>query len=230
VQALVKLPHHKAPENIWQNIEQELDREKGLQHLEGAITQYKTQIREANLPWEKIEQELENQDKLNRAINALPTYKPNKDIFEDIIEKTQKKKPQENIYLRYWIRGIAASIILLLGFFWLYDLPVSAEKIQVTYREETILQTDWQTVFSQFPEEDEVMQFITENCARLTQQCQAPEFKGLLDEYRELHATRQELINQLKTHREQTQLATYLVRIEKEKTEVGKKLIRHLLL
>jgi hypothetical protein len=227
--ALMELPQHKAPEQVWHRIEQALDKEKGLLHLDRAITQYKEEIVQANLPWETIEQELESQQILNRAINALPTYKVTKDVLESILSKTQKKEPQLKHPFLYWIAGLAASIILLIGFLWLNKTPASAEKIQITYREEAFSSTDWQAMYSQVPEEDELMQFIRENCAGLAIQCQEPGFRGLLEKYLELHAARQELLHQFKTHQEQTQLASYLVRIEKEKTEVGKKLIQHLL-
>jgi hypothetical protein len=51
----------------------------------------------------------------------------------------------------------------------------------------------------------------------------------MLNQYLELEAAKQELADQLKNHREQTQLVNYLVRIEKEKTEVGKQLIQYLI-
>ncbi|MDO1449495.1 hypothetical protein Q0590_24680 [Rhodocytophaga aerolata] len=228
-QALAQLPQYKAPADIWKSIEQELDKEKGLPHIDRAISQYKADRVQAHLPWEKIEHALENQERLNRAIQSLPVHKLHKDVFENIIEKTQKEKPVRSSPYLYWIAGMAASLLLLLSFLWQNEIPASAEKIHITYREEAIPPTDWQAVYSQLPEEDELMQFIRENCARLAMQCQEPGFRGLLEEYLELHAARQELVNQLQTHREQTQLATYLVRIEKEKTEVGKKLIQHLL-
>ena len=228
--ALSQLPIHEAPENIWSSIEGELDKEQGLAYLDRAIAEYTSDVKQPDFSWAKVEQVLANGEKLTDAITALPQHQMKEDLFDLIIEKAEKRNSKNRTGFLYWASGIAASVLLSISFYWYHIQPASIEKIQVSYSQEIINEMDGQQVDMPFSENDEVLEFIRENCDQLTVKCQAPKFQGLLDEYLELHAARQQLMTQIALHQEQTQLVSYLVRIEKEKTEVGKQLIQYLLI
>jgi hypothetical protein len=117
---------------------------------------------------------------------------------------------------------------LLVTLTWLGRSARESERVEVTYSEETIYTAGVMTAASPSASGAELLGFIEANCRPADVLCETPEFKGLLAQFRELQAAKAELESQIQAHREQPQLVHYLVRVEKQQTEVGKRLIQHL--
>lgn len=218
--ALSRLPAYPAPERVWTGIEKALDAGQAAGMAPDALDAHCALIR-AN----REAAALENEVVLRRAVQQLPRLALKKDVFDEILESTtpRRRKPARTWY---WVAGIAASVALLVTLAWFARVGEAPERVQVTYSEETLYPPgqSWETDTPRATEE--VLAFVRVHCAAAVFACQTPEFKGLLKQYQALEAARQELESQLAAHREQPQLVRYLVRVEKEQTEVGKRLIQ----
>ncbi|MBD0256071.1 MAG: hypothetical protein ICV83_10155 [Cytophagales bacterium] len=218
--ALSRLPAYPAPERVWAGIEKALDAERGAGMAPGAPEAHCARV-EAN----REAARRENEAILRRAVQALPRHAPKNDVFDAIFESTA---PAARNPARPWYRvaGIAASVALLVTGAWFARVGEESERVQVTYSEETLYPSDQQWQADTLRAAEDVLAFVRVHCTAAVLACQTPEFKGLLGQYQALEAARRELESQLAAHREQPQLVRYLVRVEKEQTEVGKRLIQ----
>ncbi len=190
--AILQLPSHKAPDEVWQNIANELDAQ---QPLLSAIDEYRS-----------------------RTLSAP-------DLFDGVIESTQPKRVIRRMP-NAWLSGIAAGLALLMTVYLLFDK--ADEQVTVdTYTEVTDgLPEMMTTVMQQMSEEDEVMGFIKTHCQQVALTCNTPKFQGLFELYVELDESKIELMDVMAENQNQQELTGYLIRVEKEKDEVGKQLIQ----
>jgi hypothetical protein len=222
-EALSHLPTLPAPARVWPQIAAALNQEQGRPYLDQALQAMEATPLKAPLAWEDLEKKLVQQERLAAAVAALPAHKIEKDLFRRIRRAVQRPPAR-----RYWLSGAAAAVLLTLAFSWLAGPGQGPDRETITYSQE-VLSYQEPVVLESGTQPDEVLGFIRANCRALQGKCATPRFQGMLNQYLELEAAKQELADQLKNHREQTQLVNYLVRIEKEKTEVGKQLIQYLI-
>ncbi len=210
-EAISKLPSKKAPDHCWEEISAYLDD----QVLKEAIIDMEIK-RAPEEPWEKIQSALEENDPLARAIADLPQRKLVNDNFDRLME------PEINNTrgFKRWL-GIAASFLLITSLYWIYNQPTNG----LEYSEEIASELPQLPDNAKGLEGDEVLMFITENCAIDEIRCKSPEFTGLFDLYLQLTATQKELEIEIAQNQQFTSLMTFLVETEKEKTEIGKQLI-----
>jgi hypothetical protein len=224
-QAIRQLPIQSPPSRVWERIEQALEKDQGHAFPDQASLEAHWALVKAT-----VQASEQRQDAiLRRAIRQLPHYHAGEHSFEQLSDRLPQPKPVRTGGW-HWAAGIAASILVLLTLFWFGQPDKSAERILVTYSQETAHPMDWSPIVVESTGDDEVLAFIRANCDQVAIRCQAPRFKGLFEEYLELQAAKQELENQIRLHQRQPELVRYLVRIEKEKTQVGKQLIQYLLL
>lgn len=180
--------------------------------------------------WEQVSKRLdnaENQTPLQKAIMELPTHSAPPGVEDHLFPENSKSKRVHFNNLYAWLSGVAALLVFTVGilFYW-----GSSEKVTVTSSEEVI--TDPRLTMgeflNQFSEEDEITVLVESQCELLVAKCQSKEFETLYQYYLELSASRQELIDAI-NHTHQLQLMDYLIRVEKEKTEIGKKLLQILI-
>ena len=126
-----------------------------------------------------------------------------------------------------WLSGVAAGLALLIGYFVLFN-QAGEETITVVSYSETVddLPEMMTAAMEEVSEDDEVMDFIKMHCQQVALTCNTPQFQGLFDLYIELDQSKMELMDVMQANQEQEQLADYLIRVEKEKDEVGKQLIQ----
>lgn len=224
-QVISELPTHKAPGNIWNKIVGELDQEQGIDHLHKAIEDYNSGLKAPDFIWENFERDLDQlklDEILSRAIDELPTQAA-PDLFDQIAPR-QAKQVSFNQKLA-WLTGVAASFLLLIGTYFFYqtdEVVLLASYTEESNESNAIIKA----AIDQLGEDDEILEVIEVHCAQIAIQCESPEFKGLFDYYLELDASKDELIAVMNDNQEQVQLVDYLVRVEKEKNEVGKQLIQ----
>ncbi len=220
--ALSRLPAYPAPERVWTGIEGALDAEGAAGMAPEALEAHCARV-EAN----REAAMRANEAVLRRAVRELPRHAPKKDVFEGIFESAASTR---RVTARTWYRaaGIAASLALVVTLGWFTRAGEEAERVQVTYSEETLYPPGGPGETDTLRAAEAVLAFVRVHCTVAVLPCQTPEFKGLLGQYQALEAARRELESQIAAHREQPQLVRYLVRVEKEQTEVGKRLIQSL--
>ncbi|MEM8895010.1 MAG: hypothetical protein AAGC88_10565 [Bacteroidota bacterium] len=195
--AIEDMPTYQAPEEVWDRIVDELDADRPLRM---AIEDYRQQQLEAP------------------------------DLFDTIIEAEKPlMEPQGKVrsLSPIWLSGIAAGLALLIGYFVLFN-QAAEETITVVSYSETVedLPEMMTAAMEEVSEDDEVMDFIKMHCQQVALTCNTPQFQGLFDLYIELDQSKMELMDVMQANQEQEQLADYLIRVEKEKDEVGKQLIQ----
>ena len=242
---IASLPNKKAPAWIWSKISRRLNEygEQGQEHFERAMDNIKKDKTKAPDIWNKITNSLDqvgetgqpeerNMPVLEEAIRSLPQHQAPDNLFDKVVNpvKTapEKGKPFRHLYR---ISGVAATVLLVITLsVWLKTKNQENTSETITYSEETIqLSDNFNSLLSSFEQKDEVLAFVEANCLQIELKCENDEFKGLLLQYKELDTVKQTLIAEIILHQEQVQLIDYLIRVEKEKTEVGKKLIQYLL-
>ena len=244
---IASLPDKATPAWIWPKIRQRLDEheEQGREHLEKAAESIKHDYIKAPEIWNQLTKSLDqagetvrpeaqelNRAALEKAIKTLPLQKAPGDLFENIVDPailtTKKGKASSRIYR---ISGMAATVLLILTFgLWLRFQNQQDTGEIITYSEETIQPSEsFGSIVSSFDQNDEVLDFVEANCLQIALKCDNDEFKGLLLQYKELTTAKETLMAEIALHQEQVRLIDYLIRVEKEKTEIGKKLIQYLL-
>ncbi len=237
--AIENLPMLQAPDKIWLAISERLDsqEESGHDNLNKAKEQLQSSTLEAPDIWDEIaghmsEEASNSEDVLKRAILELPVAELPADVFDQVVADVAEKG-SERWFKQPRMKWAAAIIAFLLISWFAVNINTNNEaKITETiaYSEESIsTEDDIQEILSSFEHNDEVMALVESTCLPLEIKCENPEFKGLLTQYQELEDVKDNLIEEIKVHQGQSQLVDYLVRVEKEKTEIGKKLINYLL-
>ena len=243
---IASLRQRKAPAGIWTKIRQWLDENEGQgkEHFDRAREAFRKDQVKAPDVWGQIANSLDaagrtgqpaesNTRILQDAIDSLPSHQAPDGLFEKIVGPTtiQKEKGKPLYRRLYRISGVAATVLLLITLGLWLRTPNQENRLEtITYSEETIQPSEnFNALLSSFEEQDEVLAFVEANCLQIELKCENDEFKGLLLQYKELDTVKQNLLTEITLHQEQVQLIDYLIRVEKEKTEVGKKLIQYLL-
>ncbi|QHT70271.1 hypothetical protein GXP67_28280 [Rhodocytophaga rosea] len=220
---IAQLSIYQAPDAVWQKVEEGLEKSEEYSFPEAATLDVHLAKVQANLKDLAHTQ----QKILSQAISALPQHQVKKDVFDQLIDSVEGKK-EESRNIWYWTSGIAASLLLLIGFFWVQQSSGNEEQIQITYSQEVLTPLDYRQAAETTDTTDEVLDFIRQHCVQVAEKCQEPQFKGLYEEYLQLQEAKSELETQLHLHQNQPDLVRYLIRVEKQQTEVGKKLIQQL--
>ncbi len=222
--ALQELPTYTVGDQVWERILTWLNdpSDKLPNQVISELPTHRSMDR-----WSAIEQELNRARdlRLGKALLDLPQYKLDKDLFSQSL-------PSPKTYFINLPRpiqmSIAASIIVLLSLGFVIWNHVRKPQVEYTYLEEVIQPP--LTAFAQISDqEDNILLFIKSNCTAYALKCSDPEFLGLLDQYQELQKAEQKLSEEILQNNNPTQLTKYLIRITKEKSEVGKSLIHYLL-
>ena len=222
--AIHELPSYDAPQEAWSNIETTLNQEQNIDVLNRAIAEYKIE-KQALVSWEEIEFKIRQQEHdqiLKKAIGELPTHQPKGDHFRRIIASVSGGTAQ---YL-YWLSGIAASAVILITSHLLF-YKNTEDHVALNFSEEIMENQElFTSTEMQKNEEDQVLNFIQENCTIVAYKCNTPEFKNLLGLYQDLSVSQMELTAEISQNQNHVQLLEYLLRVEREKAEIGNELIQ----
>ncbi|MEM6380850.1 MAG: hypothetical protein AAF705_21945, partial [Bacteroidota bacterium] len=126
--------------------------------------------------------------------------------------------------------SIAASVTILLVSVFLFhksSQDAASETISYSTEEVDFFETRLNISIHE-ASEDKILEYVKRNCRRLSQTCQNPEFKGLLETYIELADAKQQLEDELSKGANQPRLMKYLIRVEKNQTQVGKDMLKKL--
>ena len=223
--SIKELPRYSAPEYVWNRIEQELQNEAGKSFLDQAVKSGTAQKAPPEV-WDRIEgdlDEFQNEEILKRAIGELPQYDAPVS-FEELNSWQKLVTRRTNVYR--WM-SVAASIVLTLSIAWYLSYNQADSTVQLSHSQQVIYEFDQVNLaLEQLDVDDEIAAIIEDHCTRFVVQCESPEFKGLFDYYVELDASKTELVQAMQENSDQVQLVEYLVRVEKEKDEIGRQLIQ----
>ena len=244
LKAIAELPQHEPKASLWLAIEGELTTIKAIATNEGFNKASKQLPLHEPAPdlWNRIEQELDRTTStekgkryLEKAINDLPNYEPAQLVWTGIENKLDKKNTKI-IFIKgiTYPLSIAASIALLIGMYWFYSSTFNGDnntQVSMAYSEEVMEESKTSAIIdnAENKSDDEIMAMVQEHCSSLPQSCENPKFNGLLKQYEELKDAQKELEVQVEENGEELYLQKSLVKIEKEKTKIAKKLFQYLI-
>lgn len=164
-------------------------------------------------------------DNLQSAINDLENSEA-----PDVWLPIEASLPKGRAGKRFFHWSVAASVSILVVsvvlFYQSSQNPID-ETISYSTEEVDYFETGLEISLTEATD-DKILDYVKKNCKKLTQTCQNPEFKGLLETYIELADAKQQLEKELAKSTNQPQLMKYLIRVEKNQTQVGKDMLKKL--
>ncbi len=191
--ALNQLPKHEAPAELWPLIVKAMDQGKKLHQVLGRMPQHQA----PDAVWEHIVGQLD----ADRATRIQPRAKW--------------------VALRWLMSAAAAIVFLLTGTWWVLQQQEDLRDSPAVFVE-TITQDTVDVAITAIVEEleDEGFTYIQALCEQKAPLCEVPEFKVLKSELDELTEAKNELRMALGQYGDDPELATQLVRIEQERSEL----------
>ncbi|WP_460634625.1 hypothetical protein [Larkinella harenae] len=176
--------------------------------------------------WERIESDLRADAVIDQALEELPVFEPKADAWEQIAG--QLEPPAVRPLWPHSIRWVAAAAVagLLVGIGWLGQ-PVSDEKVTLAYATETV-----EASFLDTPEplessaDQKAETFIQQQCEQQTVVCQKPEVKELKQHLDELNSRKASVEEKMSLFGNDPVLVQAQIKIENERAEVTKELVR----
>lgn len=176
----------------------------------------------ANL-WSKIEKTLDFDDLLEAKVKDLPEFEPLVE-WNSLLEGISVEKKSKFIKFPSSIRwGIAASIMLMLGFVWFFNQKSDEGIISYSVEKQVEPKTEIQASTAQA--EDEAEKFINQQCEEVEVVCMKPEVKELRAELAELNLNQRDLETQIEQFGNDPALVQAQIKIENQKAQITKELI-----
>ncbi|GAB3329384.1 hypothetical protein GCM10027299_32660 [Larkinella ripae] len=177
--------------------------------------------------WDRIEADLRADDAIDRLLpDDLPVLEPKTDAWEQLAGRLEKPvvRPLWRSSVRW---GAAAAVAVLVGGVWLVWQPVSNEKVTIAYATETV---EAETLGAEKPglsvADRKAEIFIEEQCGQQTVVCQKPEIKELKQQLDQLNNRKANLEEELAVFGNDPGLVQAQIKIENERAEVTKELVR----
>ncbi|MEL6560287.1 MAG: hypothetical protein AAFQ94_19010 [Bacteroidota bacterium] len=205
--------------------------EEKRENLKRAIEGLKSY--EAPDVWSAINEKLvadteEGKEHLASAVDGMKDM-PAPDVWAEISDKLDDSHKSDNSSNRKTLWAVAASISLLIAAVWVFqqsntevDLITSSD---YTTEEVEVFEVDFSGRGFKSTN-DGVLGYVDKNCKLMMTKCEDPKFKGLYDTYLELGRAKEELKEKLAETSNKEQLYKYLIRLEKDQTEIGKNLLK----
>lgn len=175
--------------------------------------------------WDRIDADLRADATIDRALDDLPVFEPEASSWEQLAGRLEKPVVRPLQIRSFWMA--AASIAAVLVGIWVVLQPASDEKITIAYATETV-----ETELVTTPEpgasavDKKVETFINEQCAQQTVVCQKPEVKELKQQLNELSNRKEAVEQELLVFGNDPALVQAQIKIENERAEVTKELVR----
>ncbi|MFY7911450.1 MAG: hypothetical protein ACOVO2_17940 [Emticicia sp.] len=176
----------------------------------------------ANL-WTQIEQTLDFDDLLEAKIMDLPEFEPSIEWNRVLEEISVEKKPKTVKFPSLIRWGFAASVLLALGFVWLFNKKSDEGVISYSVEKQVEIKSDLQANVS--TSESEAEEFINQQCEEVEVVCMKPEVKELRAELAELNLNQRDLETQMKQFGNDPALVQAQIKIENQKAQITKELI-----
>ncbi|GAB3913379.1 hypothetical protein GCM10028803_57450 [Larkinella knui] len=174
--------------------------------------------------WDRIDADLRADAAIDRALDDLPVLEPAAGSWEQIAGRLEKP-----VVRPLWVRSFrwaAAAVVVLVGV-WAVLQPASDEKVTISYKTEVV-----ETDLTSMPEplqslaDQKAETFIKEQCEQQTVVCQKPEVKELKQQLHELSSRQEAVEQELLVFGNDPALVQAQIKIENERAEVTKELVR----
>ncbi|MBO0932833.1 hypothetical protein [Fibrella aquatilis] len=238
--AINQLPEHEPQLDAWDRLEadprlQDLRAETALDLLLKKLPQHSP---EADV-WSRIDIQLTAEETLDRGLANLPQHEPRTDMWDALSAKLTPEPAPETVVMPLpgrsqprhimFSRGqwaAAASVVLcLLGGYWFYQNGHSAETITVAYSVETAPVTVSETATDRSADEH-LEAFINQACEQQVVACKKPQVQDLRQQLADLDVRKIQIDKQLTVFGEDPDLVKAQIRIENERADVTKELVR----
>jgi hypothetical protein len=225
IRAIHTLPSFRLPDKeSWEKIEKRMNERAGEVTLKKTLNEMPTYVLPHDI-WPGIEEKLTQKDvNLRKAIDDLPAFKVPYDVWKGIKAKAGwQKKTQIGIFKSPVFR-IAASILLLVSLTYLaYRFLMPPKDKTISIHTETINNGD--NLFMKPPRVEMQPVFNSQLCKGNPQICNSPQFKELDRQLKELNQKLNAIMKQPGSKND-PQLLKYYYRLENEKAEVEKRMIK----
>lgn len=176
--------------------------------------------------WSLIDAELTADETLDKALASLPQHEPRAAMWEQI----SSAKQMPSVFGRRMAWAAAASVLLcLLGGYWFYRQTNPAETVTVAYSVETV-PTAMSEPTANLPADntaDEHLEaFINQACEQQVVACKKPDVQDLRQQLADLDQRKQQINKQLTVFSDDADLVRAQIRIENERADVTKELVR----
>lgn len=234
--AIRELPQYSPNDSLWAKVESRLDIELSNIDFENELDKL-PELSPAPDLWDRIEQELEsdstekNRHNLTRAISELPYHLPPQKTWRTI-ESSLPAEKGKIVNLAGWLKplSIAASLAIVIAAAFLirnYVVePKQNTEIELAYSTEVVLEESYVIPETKFDEE--LNDLIKIQCNAQPDICTNPEFVALSGELIELTQSIDQLTAAFNNSNEDPETYKYILRAQKEKAEISKKLIQRL--
>lgn len=216
--ALRQLPQYRAPESIWDRIEQHMEQEAYLHQAIAALPAYTA----PNGIWERLEKQLEQEGHLHQAIATLPVYTAPDRIWNNIESELNKGAKIRRLSSWSWsaAAGVAIVVTAALG---LYQWGQTRGDISYAYSEEKVAPSntpkDWDAAEADV---QEVQALFANFCKYQSQQ---EEDCALERELQELNEAKAELKDVMARFGEDPDLIRELSDLELDRSRVVKAMV-----
>ncbi|OIN56664.1 hypothetical protein [Arsenicibacter rosenii] len=184
--------------------------------------------------WARIEADLIHEDRLDRLLSQLPEHDPG-DVWAQLEMRVQQgesgaagETPVRRIGRSVATRWVAAASLagLLAGWFWWQNLPKPDERITVAWSTETTVTTRQHP--DQTAADAHFMTFVEQHCRQEVAACSRPEVKELKGRLDDLNDRKVKIEEKLSVFGNDPALVQAQIKIENERAEVAKQLVREL--
>ncbi len=245
--ACLQLPDQELEVNLWMRIEQSLQEEtteKNKTHLDQAILELPSPSLDDEGLWAKIEEDLENnnyeeinRNRLQEAITDLPDTTDMKDelVWSQIeTEIKQETKGRQITFNFRRMMAVAASILVCLVATWSIlqighqQSHINTTEVAVNFSEEEVELTEEveTNVVTHTEEYEKANDFIQSYCSSLPPECRSSEFTTLQEELYKIEEEYQKLKQVYQDNKDNLEVFSYIVRLEKQKNQLTKTLIQ----
>ncbi len=226
-QAIQHLPEYMPKESSWEFISGKIQNKMSSELSDMEQRKPRKDV------WEKLSNRLrhetweeENYDALRIAIRELPNYQA-PEVWTEMQQRLHPRKIGLQLENKRWFVGIAASILLIVGLFWIVNpIKTNVEGYTVQYDVEKV-EVKPNVLLSEEAEEADLLDYIQYQCASVQLQCEKPYFKDLMQQYQDLTQAEEELKKEI-SKMPNDQLLKYQIRIRKERVEISKELFQYL--
>jgi hypothetical protein len=223
--ALSNLPSFQVGrKGLWESIQKGIEIENKGDKLKKAIEALPSFAAPVGL-WSHIEEQLSGREEnLRTAIGELPAFNAPAGIWEEIEGQVSRRRRSTSLLYETPVFKVAASIVLLLSLTYLayrFHMPVKDETINMHV--EIIDDANNQQIDPIGAEAQPVLN--SQLCKGNPQLCNSPQYKQLDMQLKELQVELNKII-ELPGSRNDPQLLKYYYRLENERIEIEKRMIK----
>jgi len=174
--------------------------------------------------WASIAHEMEvaaAEKPLREAIRKLPSYEPSETLWQRIESAWQSPKR-----LKVWRNrlAVAASICLVAMLAW-WLWPTNQAAVEIVYSTETVSQNHFETNWN---EDEDAFALLATLCEEQQFICDQPHFQTLQNELEELTEAKETVQAAINRYGEKQRFLQQLARIERERSDVLKAMVREI--